>query len=159
MADDYNTIMLNFIRDAQWRIAELAEDIYKFKEENKMFDVMEADGLRSELIFFLDLAFEPDYEVRNGINIIEGIMSRQQQMIEAQRLRERARMNDVPYLTWAGYTPQLIQKLTSALGGNLPVGGEDQIITYDGNGTPIAITLSPDQGYDGAETIEQYFSS
>ena len=78
-------------------------------------------------------------------------------MGECEYLRALTGMNDIPYLTWAGYSPTVRTVITQLTTGNLPVGSEDEIITYDGNSTPITIPFPKVGGMQG-ETIAQYFS-
>jgi hypothetical protein len=156
---DVNTVVNDFLRDAQYRVAELAIAINEGKKKHKRRrgKNTEEKDWRTQLLLWMDILFDsrnPIYST--DYNFLFDWTDREI-IAECEYLRALTGMNNIPFLTWAGYSPTVRVVVTQQVAGNLPAGNEDDIITYDGNGNPITIPF-PKIGGMQSETISQYFS-
>lgn len=158
MAQDVNTVVNDFLRDAQYRVAELSGviDDKKRKSKRRRSNEKEKD-LRAQLLLWMDCLWDSRQTIHGDDYNFLHDWSDEEIIAECEYLRAISGMNEIPFLTWAGYSPSVRTVITQLLTGNLPVGILDDHIVYDGNGDPIATPFPKVGGMQG-ETIDVYFS-
>lgn len=155
---DLNTTIADFLRDAQYRVAELTIEMNAMKK--KRDEYYSLHDLRAQLIMWMDLLYESrDSIYGDDFNYLDPEIWPEWDIIsECEYLRRISGMATIGYLTFAGYSPIVRNIITGGSGsGNLPVGAENQYIRYDANGDPVAEDF-PSIGGMETETITQYFS-
>ena len=153
---DVNTVVNDFLRDAQYRVAQLATLVNKGKTESKRRNRYEKeDSWRAQLILWMDLLFDSKHSFKTGYNFL-GDWTDREIIAECEYLRKITGMNEIAWLTFAGYSQTINQIITGVI-GTLPVGTEDEHIVYDASGNPYA-TPFPVTGGMGSLTISQFFS-
>ena len=146
----------NFLRDAQYRIAELSVSIEEKRKEGYSHD--DELWLRSQLILWMDMIYDPRGGIYDGYNYLESWTDREIQA-ECEYLRKLSGMAHMPLLTFAGYSPQIRQIITGDSGSaTFPYGNINDILVYTSAGnTPVA-TPFPQIGGMTTETIAEYFN-
>jgi len=154
---DVNQVVNDFLRDAQYRVAELAILINKGKTESRRQNRYEQEqDWRSQLILWMDILYDSRHDFKSGYNFLYNWTDREI-IEECEYLRKITGMNEIAWLSWAGYTQMIREEVTGTSGSGLPVGTEDEHIIYDGNGNAYA-TPFPTTGGMQSETITQFFS-
>jgi hypothetical protein len=154
-----NTVVNDFLRDAQYRVAELSEIIDQGKRKRKRGrgrTEQERDH-RMQLLLWMDCLYDSRQTVYDVDYNFLYDWTDNEIIAECEYLRSITGMNEVPWMTWAGYSPSVRVVVTQTTTGNLPVGNEDDMITYDGNGNPISIPF-PEIGGQQGETLAQIFN-
>lgn len=150
-------IIANFLRDAQYRVAELAVVINDKKKEGYNYE--EEEWLRAQLILWMDLLYDPRADIYEGYNFLEDWTDREIQA-ECEYLRKLTGMGDIPWLTFAGYSPQIRQEILgdSSGGASFPFGNVGDILIYEVAGNIPVPRPFPDVGGMVGETIAEYFN-
>ena len=154
---DLNTTIAEFLRDAQYRIAEISGELVNMKKRRPEYE--DLFYLRAQLIMWMDCLYEGrDNVYGDPFNYLtSGVGWTDSEIIgECEYLRQISGMNDIAYLSFAGYSPS-IANLITGIGGDLPAGLENYYIRYDVNGNPVSEPF-PNTGGMTTETIDQYFS-
>lgn len=154
---DLNTTISDFLRDSQFRVAELSVEMAAMK--TKRPEYYRLHDLRAQLILWMDLLYESRDNIHgDDFNYLDPeVWSERAIISECEYLRKISGMATIGYITFAGYSPIIRNIITGVSGGNLPAGLENQYIVYDVNGNPVA-TNFPTIGGMQTETITQYFS-
>ncbi len=159
--DDVNQIVNDFLRDSQFRVSELSIIIDASRDTAvKSLEVKQAIEWRSELILWNDMLYEsrhdifdPDYNF-----LTPNIWTDRDITAECEFLRQKTGMADVPYITFAGYSPEIRNTIIGEDGGTgLPTGNPGDYIEYNVSGIPQTVPF-PSIGGMTTETIQQYFS-
>lgn len=115
---DVNKKVNEFLRDAQYRIAELSVDIDTSRQnDNSEYEIGEAYDKRSQLLIFMDVLYESFSPIHDGYNYLaswtdKGIVS------EIEYLRNVTGMNPMPYLDFAANNVSFADDSTSGGTGN-----------------------------------------
>ena len=160
MAQDVNTVVNDFLRDAQFRVAELSiviDNAKRTKKKRRGGRTEQEQQWRAMLILWMDCLWDSRQPIHGSDYNFLFDWTDREIIEECEYLRYLTEMNEIPYLSFAGFSPEVRNKITETVAGNLPAGNEDDIITYDGNGDPITIPF-PKVGGMVAETIAQYFN-
>lgn len=153
MIDQY---ISDFIRDAQFRIAELAVDMDGFDSfESKEY--LDAEDKMNSLYNFMDVLYIGNWSILGGYNHIDwddyDIQS------ECERLRAYTSMVTSPYMTFVGNYPQIVSSITgSSTSDGLPFGGANNFIFYNEAGDPETILFPTSVGNVDGESAADYFS-
>ena len=151
-------IVNNFLRDAQWRVAELGNEITALKKQG--YDYEEPKWLRAQLILWMDLLYESRASIYEGYNFL-GSWSDRDIQAECEYLRKLTGMAKVPIITFAGYSPEIRNEIIGGDPGDgvdFPFGNVGDILVYETQGSsPNAIPFPQVGGMEG-ETIFEYFS-
>ena len=153
-----NIIVERFLADAQYRIAELGTEINTQKKEGYNFE--ENTWLRSQLILWMDLLYESRNSIYEGYNYLGSWTDRDIQA-ECEYLRKLTGMANIPYITFAGYSPEIRNEIIGGGGGigiNFPYGVPDEILVYLEAGTSPVPQPFPSEGGMTGETIFEYFN-
>ena len=153
---DINTIVNDFLRDAQYRIAEFTIEINEKKKEGYSYD--EEQFMRAQLILFMDLLYDSRADIYEGYNFLEDWTDLEIQR-ETEYLRKFTGMGEIPYLTFAGYSPEIRQEiLGDGNGVTFPFGNVGDMLIYQTAGiAPVTIPF-PEEGGMIGETIDEYFN-
>jgi hypothetical protein len=149
-------IVSNFLRDAQYRVAEFTIAISDKKKEG--YNYSDEDFMRAQLILWMDLLYNSRGSIYEGYNFLESWTDREIQE-ECEYLRKFTGMGEIPYLTFAGYSPEIRQIITGGGDGiSFPSGNVGDILYYATQGTTPITTPFPQEGGMIGETIDEYFN-
>ena len=158
MAQDINTIIADFLRDTQYRVAELSIEIDQARDQ-QLFD-KGAFAIRAELILWMDLLYDARHNIREpDYNFLDSWEERDI-IGECEYLRQKSSMSSIPYLTFAGYSPEIQNIIIGdpgSGGGTLPTGNPGDHIVYNAASVPITEPFPEIGGLQG-ETIDQFFN-
>jgi hypothetical protein len=144
----------NFIVDAQYRIAELTVEIDEKKRSDDNWKIQYL--LRLELSMWLSVLYESVQDIYNGYNFLSD-WTETEIKAECERLRLKAGITRIPYLSFTAYAPEIVVQGVSSGGSGVPAGTQGQLITYDASNVPY-VDDEPEIGGMGSLTISQYFS-
>ena len=156
---DIDEIVSNFLGDAQYRVAELGIEINTQKKEG--YNIEENTWLRAQLILWMDLLYESRSSIYEGYNYL-GSWSDRDIQAECEYLRKLTGMANIPYITFAGYSPEIRNEIIGdpegGTGAEFPYGEPDDILVYAEAGTTPVATPFPIEGGMTDETIFEYFN-
>ena len=164
MAVDLTTAINDFVRDAQYRIAELSVEIDE-NRDNGQYRMAEALLLRHELSTFVEVLWWSRHPIIDGSNFLAASEDWTDAEItrEIHRLRNKGGLNPVPYISFAGYNPEIISQGDGSGGGCdgscFPQGTLGQYLAYDGSGTVIAQAWPEYVGANPQDDIFDYFEN
>ena len=159
-----NEYISNFLRDAQYRIAELTIQIDKRRnegEEDPLFLAMKEK--RQSLILFMEVVYDPYTNVRDGSNFLSAseAWTDREVMKEIEYLRDYTGMALIPYAVFTGYYPTIVNNILGS-GGSDPgqvfqEGAYLEILRYKVSGNLEAIPFPQYMGM-GDLSINDYFA-
>lgn len=159
-----NDIIAAFLRDGQYRIAELSIELNVLRDDGSQ----EHNSLieKRELIATLmDMLYEGCWLITSGYNHVQvgtGLTwSERELQAEIEYVRYETNMNEMPGINFTPHYPQIVQIITgggTGSGGSLPSGNFGQFLMYDINGQLIPIDISPYGGWSVTDSITQYFN-
>ena len=155
---EIDIIVSRFLADAQYRIAELGTEINTQKKEG--YNIEENTWLRAQLILWMDLLYESRSSIYEGYNYL-GSWSDRDIQAECEYLRKLTGMANIPYITFAGYSPEIRNEIIGgdpSIGVDLPYGVPDDILVYLTAGTNPVPQPFPKEGGMIGETIFEYFN-
>lgn len=148
------TEILNFMRDSQYRIAELTNDINldnTFTREEKQ----EKRELRQRLFLFMNLLYITRYTIHNGkTNFLD--WADDEILAEIEYLREESDMNPVPAMSFVGYDVEIVKKTGD--GGSSYKGAPNKIYAWDASGNPVALNFNQLPGNTAEDDDEDVFT-
>jgi len=146
----------DFVRDAQYRMAEIADLLNKMRNEDSP-EYKQLLDWREQLYLFMDCLYVGNVDIEGGYNFLDWDDYSIQEEIEY--LRNYTGMVTSPYTTFVGTYPGLVEAIgTSGGGAALPAGTGGQYIAYNTNGEPVAYTFPVKAGMNDNETALAYFS-
>jgi len=161
-----------FLRDAQYRIAQLSVEIDELEDQGS-YKYQELFRWRLELSSFMDVVYTGVWFITDGFNHIqltdeqdtEEGWTESEVMQEIEYLRYYTLMNEAPFITFTGHYPQIVNPVSQTTGigsvGNgviLPSGQPGMTVFYDASGQLYADSISPYSGHIDNESINAYFS-
>lgn len=166
-----NEHIANFLRDAQYRVAQLGIEMDELDDEgNYQYKELYKQILRLEL--FMSVLYKGMWKIvdnYNHIQIVDGHNSddkttwTEREIIqEIERLRYECSMNEVPFITFTGHYPIIVQQVLggSGSGGSgftPPAGQYRQFLMYNLAGVLVPVTFSEYGGQLDTEGINDYF--
>jgi hypothetical protein len=153
-----NQYILDFLADAQYRVAELAGEILELKNGGYGYEVEEWE--RAQLILWMDLLYESRDSIWDWYNYL-GKWTDKEIKQECEYLRKLSGMSKIPWLTFSAYAPDVVNVI---LGGgtsaNFPTGNSGDILLYDTDGLNPTPTHFPEEGgmTDEITSITEYFT-
>ena len=151
---DKDTVVFEFLRDAQYRVAELSTEIDTARRNAVPYD--DQEDLRMQLAAWMDILWDSITSIRDYYTLLD--WTDREVIAECDYLRSISGMAEIPYITFSGYHPQIISKITGeSTGGNLPNGQFNQIISYDVSENPYALDFPEEGGMLDNESIDEYF--
>ena len=155
---DYEQTVSEFLRDGQYRIAELTIEIDQKKRDS--IDWLEPALLRWELINWMNLLVDPRQDIKDGSNfLLSGSQpwTEREVIAECEYLRRKSGMNNIPWITFAGYSP-VIRSEEGSGGTGLPSGNPGDTIIYDSSSVPRAVPFPQYTGNPNDVNIDEYFN-
>lgn len=153
--------ILNFIRDAEYKIGQLTTEMLNMSDDEDE-EYTELNYIRENLINFSDMVYNTRYSFRDGVDNRFMDWSNHEILAEIDYIRKYADLNPVPYISFGNRSTIVISKTTesSSPGQNntIPIGSEGDLLTFDANGNLILTELSDVAGWDGVESISDYFN-
>jgi hypothetical protein len=162
---DINTTISNFLRDGQYRIAELSVKMDNIVDKGS-YQYRECFKSRLDIIMLMRILYEGKWYIQDGYNHIQfgdtdDTWTENDLAQEIEYIRYYTNMNEMPYITFTAHYPQI----ASTIGGSgqvgsaaFPSGNPGDTIFYNSESQPYADSIDPYGGADDNETIEQYFS-
>ena len=162
----------NFLRDAQYRIAQLSVEMDKLGDDGS-YQYRDMYSKRLQLSVFMSILYEGNWRIiEPGFNHIQFEVSasgaletwtEREMLAEIDYLRYYTNMNEVPYITFTGHYPLIQASSSSESGGSgsgesLPQGLYQQMIIYNLSNVPIAVDIDPYAGPLDGESINTYSS-
>lgn len=154
----------NFLRDAQFRIAEISVEINGLEDKGS-YQYTKLNESRLQLSLFMSMLYEGKWLITgsyNHVQIGEGQTWTEYELIsEIQYLRHYNKMNVVPYITFTPHYPKIAGLINGGGSGSvssLPAGNFGQLMGFNGNGDPEAQDIDEWAGHRTGETITAYFS-
>jgi hypothetical protein len=135
MNEELREYISNFLRDAQYRVAELT---YEIHQEEDVYKGDELRKIRKEIFLFVHVLFVGRYKFYDdGYNFLNWTETEIRE--ECEYLRIRGRFLKHPYTTFANYNP-VITNQTIVIGGEgfIPSGFEGQVVTFDSQGNVVS---------------------
>lgn len=163
MALDIDQTVNDFLRDAQYRIAEITIEMDDMDNRSNT-GYKDLQKTRHELIAFMsDLWWAYD-ELKDGYNfMLAGTTDWTERniILEIEYLRRKASLNEVPYLSFTNHTTELAEMpdQDNSSGTGFPIGSQGQYITYNVSGDPIAIDFPAHGGMKTYDDINTYFAN
>lgn len=146
----------DFLRDAQFRIAEMGVEMDAESDFNSP-RYEELYGYRLELYQFMAVVYVGEWSIPDGYNHLD--WSEYDTRAEMEYLRNRTSMVTSPFTTFVGNYPQIVENITGInLATGLPVGVNGQYVGYDINGNPVAIDFPVLAGAIDTDTALTFFS-
>lgn len=155
MAISIEQYIANFIKDAQYRIAELGVII----DEEGDFDspvYKEAQSWTLQLHQYMEVLYVGEMNIIDGFNFLD--WDDYSIKAEAEYLRNLTGMVTSPFITFVGEYPQIVESITGiSEATGLPIGFQGQYVGYDANGNPIAEVFPLTAGMQDNDTVETFF--
>lgn len=149
----------DFLRDAQFRIAEIGTSLDGMGDFESP-EYKELEEQRLELYQFMDCLYVGQWSIyeSDGFNHLDWDDYDINQ--EMEYLRNRTGMITSPFTAFVGNYPEIVGNIDGqdASGGALPTGIEGQYVGYDVNGVPIAIGFPILAGANDIDTALTYFA-
>lgn len=165
---DINQEIYNYLRDAQWKTAELTVEMDEIKDEGNI-GFQRRDAQRLQLSIFMDVLYVTDYSFYDGYNFIyagDEPWTDKEIQAEIDYLRSIGELSEVPFLTFADFQQTTILNAPGE-GGDpstpsepsiFPYGNQNDFLFYANSGnTPIATPFPNSAGHINNETIDNYF--
>lgn len=156
----------DFLRDAQYRVAQLTQEIDSKRDEGENDPVfMSLKDSRQSLINFMEIVYDPfTYFEDNGYNFLsaEVAWSDREIVAEIEYLRSTTGMTRIPYGAFSGYYPSILNNILgdggpSSTPTGLPDGDYLEMLRYNASGQLESV---PFPVYIGMVTLDinDYFS-
>ncbi len=165
-----NQYIAEFLRDAQYRVGELTQQMIELRDEGS-FRYEELYNQRKALWHFFKIVYDnyTDFE-ESGYNFLRCSHSTaypewtdREIIAEIDYLRAFARMATLPYLAFTGYYPEIVGTI---LGDGFNFGGDGwtppegdylEVLRYDVSGNLVPVPW-PDYAGMRSMTIDDYFA-
>lgn len=163
----------NFLRDSQYRIAQLSCDMDNISDEGS-YKYQELYQKRLQLSVFMDVCYEGNWRIiGDDFNYIQYVdeahtdqrcfWTEKEVLSEIDYLRYYTQMNEYPWITFTGHYPLILASSSSVSGGSgsggsLPQGLYGQMIVYNLSNIPVAVDVDEYGGMLDGEPISSYFS-
>lgn len=171
---DLNTVVSEFLRDAQYRIGTLSVEINNLDKEGS-YNVDEKRRQRLELAVFMAILYEGKWFIAdseyNHIQTAEAAgeedaWTEYEIISEIERLRYYTNMSEIPFVNFTAHYPQIASFIgtsgSSGSAGNtitFPIGLSGQVIFYDVSGVPYTDSIDLYGGMYDTESIDTYFTN
>jgi hypothetical protein len=166
--------ILDFLRDAQYRIGELTSEIDSDLNIGEIELPATKHQMRLELMTFMRVLYDINHAftddnytfILNKVTPVTYNSSWTELMIlsEIEYLRVYTGMSEMPLISFPPYWTEVINEESISTGneGNpsvsFPVGTEGQMLMYNSGGNIGAVDISPYGGMIDNETITAYFA-
>ena len=153
---DINQYIADFLRDAQYRIAEIGVSLDDLDDFDSP-EYKELESQRLELYQFMAILYVGEWSIIDGYNHLDWEEYDIKQ--EAEYLRNRTGMITSPFTTFVGNYPEVAESISGVLfGTGIPAGTNTQYVGYDENGNPIAAEFPPSAGMNDTDTALTFFA-
>lgn len=160
--------ILGFLRDAQFRIAELTYQINDLLIEGEIESPKDKNKIRIELMEFVEVLYEINWNTFTGYNLLVTTdtvpiyyngWTQDNITKEMQYLRSKSGMVDLPLLSFGPYWTEVVNIVTGlSQGVGIDLTGDfGQFLMFSISGQPVAVDIDPYAGMLPNETIANYF--
>ena len=144
-----------FIKDAQFRIAEIGTELDNLDDFCSPRYV-ELEGYRIELYQFMDVLYIGQWSIIDGYNHLD--WEEYDIKREMEYLRNRTQMINSPYTTFVGNYPEIVESIIDSAKLALPLGEFNDVIYYDENGNAVTSPFPVTAGMNATDTPLTYFN-
>lgn len=161
--------ILDFLRDAQFRVAELSAEIDELEANGESEVPKFKHNQRIQLFTFMEILYEINWPISNGYNHLVSTdtvpvyvagWTEDDIQDEMMHLREVTGMTEQPSISFTPFWTEVINIINpSAPSGGLNItGNPGQYIQISVSGFPVAVDIDPYGGMRPNETIDDYFN-
>lgn len=143
----------DFLRDAQYRIAEIQNEMESLDDQDFRFELLKEQ--REDLYLFMHCIYIGQWNIKDGYNHLDWDDWDIQN--EMEYLRESCEMITSPFVTFVGNYPSIVESLGSSFGDALPSGTPQDYIYYDANGNAVTAPFPVQAGATDSDTPSTYF--
>lgn len=144
----------DFLRDAQYRMAEIANRMEEKDDYDNEFEELEEQRL--SLYLFMDCIYIGNWSIRGG-GYNHLFWDDYDIEHEMEYLRNYCGMVTSPYITFVGNYPTIVASVGASSGSSIPNGAPSEYIYYDAAGNPITAPFPVFAGATDSDTVETYF--
>lgn len=153
---DIDQYIADFLRDAQFRIAQIAEEMDGLDSIDSP-RYKELEGFRLELYQYMDILYIGAWSIKDGFNHLDWTDNEIQ--AEAEYLRATTGMITSPFTTFVGNFPEIVASITNQTPvSGLPIGVNGDFILYDENNIPQTVKFPIIVGAVTNENITTYYA-
>lgn len=159
--DDY---IANFLRDGQYRIAELSVEMNELEDQGS-YQYVKLARSRKDIANFMAILYEGKWLVQSAYNHMQigaDLTWTEREVIEEiEHLRYYNKMNEMPYINFTAHYPKIASIISgggTGSGDSLPVGSYGQLMGFNPSGIAEAQTIDEYGGHIDGESITSYFS-
>lgn len=160
--DNTNQVVANFLRDAEWRIAELSTEMGLLDDDGDI-KYIELQHLRQGLITWMNIVYDFHHNLTSdGYNLLLGganPWTDAEVVLECERQRSIAGLNPVPFIEFTGQVTEIVSNIINEDGVDFPAGFQGQILIYNASGVPEAQDFPPYGGQEDGESLDTYFTA
>ena len=154
---DLDTTVLEFLRDASWRIAELTLEMDNM-ESKDIPQYKEKDRIRLELYLFMDVIYFGRNEIKDGYNYALQTFTEAELFAEMEYLRGMSGMNITPTFNFVPYYSQILNKIVEGGVESIPSGVYNDILIFNNNNELVLQQWPNIAGHYDGESAAAYFS-
>lgn len=159
MALDIDQKVSDFMRDAQWRVAEIGVELDNM-ESKRTPEYKHLEFVRQELYLFMNQVYRGRHPIKDGYTYIYHNWSDIEVAKEIEYLRSWSGMNITPYYNFVSYYPHIKAQITGESNGTgLPGGSPGDFYVVNNN---FAVEAYPFPGFAGmidTESAANYFNT
>ncbi len=153
---DIDQYIADFIRDAQYRIAEIGVEIDGIKN-GRSPRLKELLDWRDDLYLFMDILYVGEWSIIDGYNHLTDWTDEMVQS-EAEYLRNKTGMVTSPFTTFVGVYPEIVASIGGGSSSGLPQGDPLDFIQYNQNGEAVTQPFPQFVGAQTGDTPATYFA-
>lgn len=156
---DINQSISDFLRDAQYRIAEISIELDKSDYPLNSKKYTDLYDIREQLIVFMDTLYNARYSFHDSKYRIMDWTDLEIEK-EIEYMRYWSGVSEIPYLTFTAYYPWIVNNVVNSngVGIGLPNGNLGQYLVYTLNNNVEAQDFPNRCGVSLGENINDYFS-
>ena len=152
---DIDQVIADFLKDAQFRIAEIGVELDNLADMSSEEYQILADH-RLQLSEFIGIIYVGQWNIIDGYNLLDWDDYDIQQ--ESEYLRTETGMINSPFTTFSCVYPQIVNNIVEGDGAGLPVGDPGDFIYYNTNGEPVTVQFPRLVGMQSGDTVQSYFA-
>lgn len=156
---DIDQIVNDFMRDAQWRVAEIGIELDNMPSK-KSAEYKRLYHIRQELYLFMDTLYVGRHVIRDGYTYMFNTWSERETIEEIEYLRNWSGMTVTPFYNFVSRYEQIRNNITGNGGSSgFPNGDPGDFYVINANGFVEAYPFPNFAGLIDSESIDDYFSS
>jgi len=155
---DIDQIVNDFMRDAQWRVAEIGVELDNMRSR-KSAEYQRLSHIREELYLFMDSLYVGRHKIIDGYTYIFEVWTERQVIEEIEYLRSWSGMNITPFYNFVSYYTNVLNQITQNGGSGLPTGDPGDFYVVNANNLIEAYPFPSFAGMIDTESVSDYFQA